>query len=90
MGIKGWLTRKAISYEAKQATSLTEPTTLEDRITELISTLQGQRFVIGDKMVKISLSMAIKMSRRKAKDKKKHDRIISEHKLLQEFLKEIE
>ena len=64
-------------------------TTLEDKITELVSTLQGQRVILGDKMVKFSLSTALKMSRMKAKDKKEHDRVISENKLLQEFAKEV-
>lgn len=68
---------------------MTTETNLEDKITELITTLQGQRFIVGDRVVKFSLSTALKMSRRKAKDKKEHDRIVSENKLLQEFCKEI-
>ena len=68
---------------------MTTETSLDDKITELITTLQGQRVMLGDKVVRLSLSTALKLSRMKAKDKEKHDRIVSGNKLLQEFSKEV-
>lgn len=67
----------------------TEPTSLDDKLTELVTALQGQRATLGDFAIRTSLATAIRLSRMKAKDKKEHDRITSEHELFQEFCKEI-
>lgn len=63
--------------------------TLDNKIDELIIQLQGQLLTVGAGVVKMALKMAIKAGRHQAKDKQEYDRVIREHKALQEFCKEI-
>ena len=64
-------------------------TELDDSILILIDKLQGQRFVLGDKMVKMILKTAIKTGRMKAKDKDEYNRVLSENTVFQEFCREL-
>jgi len=62
---------------------------LDDKINELITTLQGQRVLVGDKMIKMSLRLVLGMARKKAKDKEEFDKVVAENKAFQEFCQDI-
>jgi len=58
---------------------------LDSKLDELIAKLQGQQLFFGDRMMRMMVSSAIKLSRRKAKDKAEHDKVIREHEGFQVF-----
>lgn len=61
----------------------------DNKTDELLLTLQGQRHIVGDKVMRIMINTAIRAGHMKANDKSAYDEAIKNNKALQEFMKDV-
>lgn len=62
---------------------------LESELTEVVNQLMGQRGILGDRVVRLTVKAGLKIRRKKYKDKEEFDRIVREHGAFMEFCKVI-
>jgi hypothetical protein len=64
---------------------------LREKLTELVNGMQEQRMLLGDKLVRQLVKIALKLERKKSKgeNREEFDHIVREHGTFQEFCKAI-